>query len=544
MSVKKSESEQFSSKERKILKTHFSNTDKNIFCIITPMQVDRGALMSRYSRTDKGMRRIFLDEFLQNEDRGEKFYDKVLQEYGDDSVAELGDAQLAIEGLSNIAVKKIEDRRIGLSYLEKSSRYVAWNKKDSDGRYKFYRDDTIMGSRFADQYEQCCNLSFDTYSDNIDGMLSYIREKYPIDIYKFKDEKGREKLFGKLRSESDIKTANIIYRGSTKAKALDILRGLLPAATLTNIGITGNGRAFEYLLTILNSSDLQEERDLAVDIKRELDTTIPSFVKRADGKYGKAFQKYQRDMKKETKKFMPSVIKQAVHIGPRTNLVEYEDENTAMNKVLAGIFYEQSDGMLYVSVLAQVEKMSMKRKYEIILAYAKIRINRRYRPSRAFEHAYYTFDLCHNFGMFRDLHRHRALTLQRQLLTTNHGFSISDEITQFGIRKEYVDCMHNTMSVFEKISKRYPEQAQYVVNFGFYYPYIIKLNLREACHLVELRTVSQGHADYRKVAQRMYMDIERVHPNLCKIIRHADMNTYDLERFESEKRTSQKKREL
>ena len=534
--------EQFSASDRKALKGHFSNIDGNIFCITTPRQVDRGALMSRYSRTDKGMRRIFLDEFLENENRGEKFYDKVLQEYGDDSVAELGEAQIAIEGLSNIAVKAIEDRRIGLSYLEKSSRYVAWNKKDSDGMYRFYRDGTIKNSRFADLYEQCCNLSFATYSKNIVPMIRYIREKYPIQRYNFKDSEGREKPFAKLRSESDITTAIMIYNGSTKAKALDILRGLLPASTLTNIGITGNGRAFEYMIMVLGSSDLGEERKLATDIKKELDTTISSFVKRADDKYGQALREYRRTLKRKTKKLVSGIVGYAGHTGPRTDLVECDPEKTAIDRVVAGLFYEQVNGMPYVSVLDQVDKMPMKRKAEIILTYAKIRTNRRHRPSRAFEGVYYTFDLCHNFGMFRDLHRHRTLTLQRQLLTTNHGFNMPDEIEALGIKKDYIDCMQSTKNVFDRISARYPEQAQYVVNFAYNYPYIMRFNLREACHLIELRTVPQGHADYRKVAQKMYREISRMHPSLCKIIRHADMKTYDLERFESEKRTAEKKR--
>ena len=265
---------------KKTLSDHFSNTEDNVFAIITPRQVDRGALMSRYSRTDKSMRRIFLDEFLKNKNRGEEFYDRVLLEYGDDSVAELGEAQIAIEGLSNIAVKKIEDRRIGLSYLEKSSRYVTWNKKEN-GKYRFYRDEKIMNSKFANEYEDSCNLSFETYSKNIEPMIEYIREKYPIEKYTFKDSTDKkEKLFSKLKNEGDIKSANMIYKGSTKAKALDILRGLLPSATLTNVGITGNGRAFEYLLTILGSSELDEEQKLASKIKKELDTTIKSFVRR------------------------------------------------------------------------------------------------------------------------------------------------------------------------------------------------------------------------------------------------------------------------
>ncbi|MEE8255249.1 MAG: FAD-dependent thymidylate synthase, partial [Nitrosopumilaceae archaeon] len=238
-------SNEFSKAEKKILLDHFSNADDSVFAITTPRQVDRGALMSRYSRTDKSMRRVFIDEFLKNKNRGEEFYNRILIEYGDDSVAELGSAQIAIEGLSNIAVKKIEDRRIGLSYLEKSSRYVTWNKK-VNGKYKFYRDMQIIKSKFADQYLEACNLDFDVYSKNIEPMIAYVREKYPIEKYTFKDSTGKEKLFSKLKDEIDIKSAQIIYRGSTKAKALDILRGLLPASTLTNVGIIGNGRAFEY----------------------------------------------------------------------------------------------------------------------------------------------------------------------------------------------------------------------------------------------------------------------------------------------------------
>ena len=179
---------EFSAKEKKILSNHFSNLDGSVFAIITPRQVDRGALMSRYSRTDKSMRRIFLDEFLNNKNRGEEFYKRVLLEYGDDSVAELGEAQIAIEGLSNIAVKKIEDRRIGLSYLEKSSRYVAWNKK-FNGNYRFYRDPVLKDSRFADLYLDSCNFSFDVYSKNIEPMVKYVREKYPIEKYSFRDSK-------------------------------------------------------------------------------------------------------------------------------------------------------------------------------------------------------------------------------------------------------------------------------------------------------------------------------------------------------------------
>ena len=535
---------EFSNKEKKILSNHFSNTDQNVFAIITPRQVDRGALMSRYSRTDKSMRKIFLDEFLKNENRGSEFYDRVLLEYGDDSVAELGEAQIAIEGLSNIAVKKIEDRRIGLSYLEKSSRYVAWNKKEN-GKYRFYRDEEIVKSKFADLYEETCNFSFDVYSKNIEPMVNYVREKYPIEKYSFKDSKdNKEKLFSKLKIDTDIKSANMIYRGSTKAKALDILRGLLPASTLTNVGITGNGRAFEYLLTVLGSSELKEEQDLASEIKKELDTTIKSFVRRADDKYGKAFQKYLRDVKNKTKKITAKKIKSKPVKGTSTKLVDFESEKNSIDKIITSIMYEQSPSTSYQNILQQVKKISKQEKIKIIKEFTKIRTNRRHRPSRAFENVYYTFDLCNNFGMFRDFHRHRALTLERQLLTTDHGYNMPNEIKILGIEKDFKDCMNKTKDTFEKIRKKYPEQSQYVVNFAYNYPYFMKFNLREACHLIELRTVPQGHVDYRKVAQQMFKQINKVHPILSEIMKFVDMKEYDLERFESEKRTEEKRKKL
>ena len=535
---------EFSSKEKKTLSDHFSNTEDNVFAIITPRQVDRGALMSRYSRTDKSMRRIFLDEFLKNKNRGEEFYDRVLLEYGDDSVAELGEAQIAIEGLSNIAVKKIEDRRIGLSYLEKSSRYVTWNKKEN-GKYRFYRDEKIMSSKLANMYEDSCNLSFDIYSKNIEPMVNYIREKYPIEKYSFKDSTdGKEKLFGKLKNEIDIKSANMIYKGSTKAKALDILRGLLPASTLTNVGITGNGRAFEYLLTVLGSSELDEEQKLASKIKNELDTTIKSFVRRADDKYGKAFQKYLKDVKNKAKVVTKKEIESNPVKGTITKLTDYESEKQALDTIITCIMYEQSPSTSYQNIMQQVKKIPTKRKIEIIDEFTKIRTNRRHRPSRAFENTYYTFDLCNNFGMFRDFHRHRALTLERQLLTTDHGYVLPKEIETVGLQKDFKECMNNSKLTFEKIRKKLPEQSQYVVNFAYNYPYFMKLNLREACHLIELRTIPQGHIDYRRVAQEMYKQINKVHPNISKIMKFVDLKEYDLERFESEKRTEEKRKKI
>ncbi|WP_268542296.1 FAD-dependent thymidylate synthase [Candidatus Nitrosotenuis cloacae] len=533
---------EFTEQQKEALSKHFSNTDDPVFAIITPRQVDRGALMSRYSRTDKSMRRIFVDEFLSNENRGEEFYNRVLIEYGDDSVAELGIAQIAIEGISNIAVKKIEDRRIGLSYLEKSSRYVSWDKK-VNGEYKFYREPTIMKTQFADDYLQCCNFDFDVYSKSIEPMLKYIREKEKIDGLQFKDSaSGKDVPFAKLRDSQDIKSATSIYNATTKAKALDVLRGLLPASTITNVGITGNGRAFEYLLTILFSSGLEEERRLAEQIKTELDATVKSFVRRATDKYGLAMQDYLRSVSATSLKHAKKHRTSTKSKGAQVILVETEPEARALDKIVAAALYE-SQIVPYQSVLAAVKKMSIQEKIRIIRSFANLRQNRRQRPPRAFEMTHYTFDIVGNFGMFRDLHRHRVLTLERQLLTTDHGFSTPHEISDLGMQKEYRECMDLSKHVFEKIRKKHPHQAQYVVNFAYNYPFFMSLNLREACHLIELRTIPQGHIDYRQVAQKMFLGIKKSHPRLSEIIKFVDLRSYELERFESEKRIAEKRKQ-
>jgi len=534
---------EFSSSEKEILSKHFSNVDDSVFAIITPRQVDRGALMSRYSRTDKSMRKIFLDEFLQNENRGEEFYSRVLLEYGDDSVAELGEAQIAIEGLSNIAVKKIEDRRIGLSYLEKSSRYVSWDKK-INGEYKFFKEPDIMNSKFADKYLESCNLDFDVYSKNIQSMISFFQERDPIDNQKFKSSSGEEVFFSRLSDADDIKSATRIYNATIKAKALDTLRGILPASTLTNVGITGNGRAFEYLLTILHSSGLSEEKMLASKMHHELDSTIRSFLKRADDKYGRALQKYLGEIKSISSSLNKKYLNTKKSQDFLVNLVNSDSENKAEENIISAILYEQAQGISYKDILCQVKKLNPAARKKIIKTFAELRQNRRHRPPRAFEMTEYTFDFMTNFGMFRDLHRHRVLTLERQLLTTNHGFCVPDEISSIGIKKDFEDCMYKSKEVFDLLHHKMPEQAQYVVNFAYNYPFFMKLNLREATHLIELRTVPQGHPDYRKVAQNMFKLIKKNHPNLCTIIKFVDLNEYKLERLEAEKRIEEKRKKL
>ncbi len=533
----------FSEEEKAALLGHFSNADKAVFAIITPRQVDRGALMSRYSRTDKTMRRVFLDEFASNPDRGEEFYRKVLLEYGDDSVAELGEAQVALEGISNIAAKTIEDRRIGLSYLEKSSRYVPFDKKVA-GHYRYVREVRIMSSRFADTYVQACDGSFDTYRKSLSVLQKYLAEREPIDRFSFFDSgSNAEKPFGNLKEQSDIDAAKRIFRVTVRAKALDLLRGLLPASVMTNVGITGNGRAFEYLLTVMYGSRLAELQSLAGQLFDELHSVIPSFVRRANDRHGQALQQYLSKTKQEVRNLVDKHLScvQFEASPAQVGLVEHDDDTTAEVKVASAILYEQAQGRALERIMQHVRSMPPDGRHSIIRSYAKHRENRRHRPGRAYEMVYCTFEMFTNFGMFRDLHRHRVLTMERQLLSTRHGYDVPSELVDAGLGREFAECMDLSKQAYEDISKEMPEEAQYVVNFAYRYPYIIKMNLREACHMIELRTAPQGHADYRRVCQEMFSQIRQAHPVLAEGIKFVDMESYELERLGAEKRTERKR---
>jgi thymidylate synthase ThyX len=536
----------FSKEEILLLNSHFSNTDRRVFAIITPRQVDRGALMSRYSRTDKTMRRIFLDEFIKNPNRGQEFYERVLLEYGDDSVAELGEAQVAIEWISNIAAKKIEDHRIGLSYLEKSSRYVAFDRK-INGHYRYCREENIMQSPFADQYIQACDHAFDVYSKNIQSMQKFISETEPIDRFLFFDFLSeQETAYSNLKSQKDIESAQRVYNSTIRSKTLDTLRGLLPASTLTNLAITGNGRAFEYLLSSMFASNLKEIKMLASQLHSELNLVIPAFIRRVNDKYGQALQAYLTDTRSTISELAQYYIKniEADENPHSVKLLNYEDNCEAEIKVASAILYEQASGQSLEKITHYIRSLPADDRYKIIQTYTKLRANRRHRPGRAFEMVEYTFEMFTNFGMFRDLHRHRILTMERQLLSTRHGYDIPAEIINLGIAKDFRDCMYKCNEIYEIISKKYPAEAQYVVNFAYKYPYFIKLNLREACHMIELRTVPQGHPDYRKVCQKMYKQIKRVHPILAKGIKFVDLRKYELERLHAEKNVEKKRRGL
>jgi thymidylate synthase ThyX len=367
--------------------------------------------------------------------KAEEFYERVLVGYGDDSVAELAGAHIALEEISIIATKIVEDARIGLSPLEKSTRYVYFDTK-KNGKWMYLRENALMSSEFAELYEETCDFCFQTYADLIPKVSEWVM----------------------ARSPKDAQTSDRAYKSTIRAKTCDLLRGLLPASTLTNMGFFGDGRAYEYLLTKMFGDDLAEIRDLAGKMQEELAFVIPSFVKRATDQYGQSMQTYRKRVAKSTGEIAEHY--DSTTGGKGVALVEYDKH--AEDKLVRAILYPLlKKPMKEIEMI--VSQMSNEEKTAVINAYVNERENRRHKPGRAFESVFYTFDICGNYGAYRDLHRHRILTQERQQLNPYHGYEIPHEIIEAGFEKEFRAVMDKTKEVYEKIAKKYPKEAQYVI---------------------------------------------------------------------------------
>ena len=544
--------ESFTPAERERLAPFFTNVDRPVFGLRLPQEV-AGALFSRYSRSAKDLRRTFLDEFLGDADlsaildtpgpaggddpavrRARAFYDRVLVGYGDDSVAQLGGAHIACEEISNVAAKVLEDARIGMAPLEKSTRYVRFDRRDASGRHLFLVEPSLAGSRHRRDYMELMELLFDTYSRQMEPMIAHVRKSVPLEETELRHPRtGDTVTYAEARKDEKLaRWAETAYRSTVRAHACDILRGYLPAATRTNVGLFGVGQAFEYLLSKCYSSDLAELRGLGDAMRLELDTLIPSFVKRARP------SSYLSETFKDVRTLARELVTGAVRGGPAVTLVDYDEQ--AEERVIAAILYPHA-----AQSLSQLRELAARlpdeRRQAVLDAYMKGRGHRREKPGRALEQVYYTFDIVGNLGAYRDLQRHRLLTQERQDFTTVHGHDTPPEIAEAGFDRDYRRCMERAAEVYQRIAADHPREAQYVVPFAYRTRWYMKMNLREAVHIGELRTMPQGHPDYRSITQEMWRQIAAVHPRLAGYARFIDWETYRLGRLTSELRTEFKK---
>jgi thymidylate synthase ThyX len=524
--------EQFSDGESAILRRYFTNLDLPVFALVNLPETVKGALFARYSRTAKSLRRLFLDEFVNDLDltgdesvdatigvaRAEELYERIFVEYGDDSVAQLGGVHLACEQASNLLTKILEWGRL-MAYLEQSTRYVAYDAR-LGGRYRYYRDPAVLGSAFGTRYVGDMDRMFDTYSELVEMVTTHVRATVP-------------------RGDSD---SDFIYRQATRAKALDAVRGILPAASLSNVGIYGTGQGYEALLLRMRANPLPEAQAYADMMLTELRKVIPTFLRRVDmPERGVAWSNYLANNANNTADLVDEyfgIIEP--QDAPEVTLVDFDPDGE--DKLLAAICYSSSD-LPETQLLERVRNLSQEQRVALIRAYVGERSNRRHKPGRAFERLSYRFDVLGDYGAFRDMQRHRLLTIEWQRLTPHLGYARPELIDEAGGTAIFDDAMERSQALYELLRPEFPEQAAYGVAMAHRMRYMMHFNAREAMHMLELRSAPQGHPAYRRVALEMHRLIatQAGHHAVASAMSHMTTEAPLLERLESERRSEQRR---
>ncbi|MHB1129026.1 MAG: FAD-dependent thymidylate synthase [Ilumatobacteraceae bacterium] len=524
--------ETFSNSESDVLKRYFTNLDGPVFALVNLPEVVKGALFARYSRSAKSLRRLFLDEFVidldlagdQNVDatigvnHAESLYEKIFVEYGDDSVAQLGGVHLACEQASNLLTKILEWGRL-MSYLEQSTRYIKYDAR-LGGRYRYFRDPDVLMGPFGTRYVGDMDRMFDTYSTLVEGVTEHVRNTV----------------------KRGVNDSDFVFRQATRAKALDAVRGVLPAAALSNVGIFGTGQAFESMLLRMRAHRLPEARHYADLMLTELRKVIPSFLRRVDNpERGGKSSAYLAENQDNTMHLVDDLFGglEADPV-PEVTLVDFDPEGE--DKLLAAICYSQSH-LPESQLLDRVRRLSHQERVALINAYVGNRENRRHRPGRAFERTDYRFDVLGDYGAFRDLQRHRLLTIEWQRLAPDHGYIIPDLVEAAGFKDAFDETMHRSATLYDSLRPEYPEQAAYAVAMAYRLRYVMQFNAREAIHMLELRSSPQGHPAYRRVVLEMHRLIaeQAGHRAIADAMTHLTREAPELERLESERRAESRR---
>ncbi len=418
------------------------------------------------------------------EEKSAEFHEKWVVGFGHSSIAEHAVISLAIENVSNIATKVIEDSRLA-SFTEKSSRYQIFNKD------KLYMPEVIMNSDLKEVYLDAVNSLMSAYEEMTQPMMDFVKQKYP------------------KPADQDEKLYNMV----SKARACDNLRYLLPTATLTNLGMTINTRELENLIKKLLSHPLKEMQDIGKEMKENAMAAVPTLIKFAWK------NNYITETKKQLKNIADWELGQEAGNNQAVTIVDYDKD--AENKLVASILYPYSN-LSYEEIAKKVRNLPEGKKEKIIDETLKRR-EKFDAPLRELEHVYYTFDILLDYGAFRDVQRHRMCTQSNQPITVVHGYDLPPEIREAGFEDKFKAVVEKSVEAYNKIYKMFPEDVQYVVPMCFRKRVLITWNLRELHHFISLRSGKKGHASYRRIAQQCWREMNKIQPLLAKYIR-VDMD--------------------
>src|SRR5688572_10415981 len=519
--------ESFTPEEQELLAPHFTNLERPVFGLVNLPETVKGAMFARYSRYQGTLRRMYLDEFAAGRPAAEAFdgaegerarqlYERIFLGYGDDSVAQLGGAHIACEWVSNVMTKVLQRGRLA-AYLEQSTRYIPYDAPIGDGLgYRYWRH-----AELGREYERAMDFLFDAYADALPRVEAWAAERFP-------------------RPDGEPEAA---HRRAIRAKALDLLRGLLPAASLSHMGIFGTGQAYEQLLLRLYTSPLPEAHDYADMILAELKAIMPSFVARVErpergGEWISYLEERGAAAERWARRLGLDRARRDGVAGPAVRLLSVEGGE---DELLAALLFEaascsEDEARSAVRALPPDERVTMLR--ELVGE----RRNRRHRPGRGFEALRYRFEVVSDYGAFRDLQRHRMLTIQWQALGPELGAGVPEELEQAGVADLYREGLERSRAEHARLVEAgQPELAPYALCLGYRIRYVLDMNAREAMHLIELRSGREGHPAYRAVAHALHAEIARVHPAVAAAMSFVDRDTEPrLERILSEIRAHAK----
>jgi thymidylate synthase ThyX len=528
--------EEFSAAERGILERHVTELDGPAFVLVDLPETTRAALFARYSRSPKSLRRLLLDEFIGEaaplgespdvpppsgagparvgEARARDLFSRVLSDYGDDSVAQLAGVHLACEQVSQVLAKAIEWGRLA-GYLEQSTRYIPYTDR-RDGRYRWFRDPQLLAdAELGPVVEQAMDGLFDTYCALLDPLRDHLDRTLP---------------------QQDDPAAR---RRALRALALDLLRGLLPAGTVSNVGVFASPQAYEALVMRLRAHPLPEARAYAELVLTVLSKVIPDFLTRLDRpERGGVWVDYLRDTAAGLRS-AATELGSTMRVDPSlqqeegVRLLEWDAD--AEDRIIAAALYPHT-ALPADALLDMVTSLDDTRRGELFAAAVGERGNRRHRPGRGFEHATYTFEIVSDYGAFRDLQRHRMLTMQWQDLTPRLGYAVPREVSEAGLAERWHAAAARAEAAYEGVLPRFPQQAQYLVTLGHRLRYLVRLNAREAIHMIELRTAPQGHPAYVRVCREMHRLIrdQAGHTLVAGAMRFAGSDDVHLPRYAAE----------
>jgi thymidylate synthase ThyX len=525
--------ETFTPDEQARLAPHVTNLDRPTFALTNLPETVKGAMFARYSRYPGTLRRMFLDEFADSlpirfdpahlpDDtegtRAAELYERIFVGYGDDSVAQLGGAHVACEWVSNVLTKVLQRPRLG-AYLEQSTRYIAYDAPmDGDGtaaaRYRYFRDPAL-----GPVYEQAMDEIFGTYADLLPRVRGWVDGSFPGDTSPARDR-------------------------AINAKALDLVRGLLPAASLSHMGIYATGQTYEQLILHLIAHPLPEARESGAMILDAVQAVMPSFVSRIPRpERGGEWISYLQERDAAAARWVTrlGLDRPAVEAGgrPSVRLLHVDGDEDAL---LAALLFEAS-GVSEEDARIRLSALSADERAALLSDLVGERRNRRHRPGRGYEALRYRFEIVSDYGAFRDLQRHRMLTVQWQKLTPELGAGVPEEVDLAGCGGEYRRALDLSRVAHQRLldDGHDPRVAMYALCLGYRIRYVLDLNAREAMQLIELRSGREGHPSYRAVAHEMHRQIAAVHPAVAATMVHVDnADEPRLERILSEMRTQAK----